>query len=82
MERDLAAIQAKLDSLEQEADSIGTEHPDEAAVIRDRITQIQQIWEQLKQMVSINILELRACNCLRMIINLGMYFILCYVVCS
>lgn len=58
MERDLAAIQAKLDSLEQEADSIGTEHPEDAAVIRDRITQIQQIWEQLKQMVSINILEL------------------------
>ncbi|XP_023703245.1 spectrin beta chain isoform X6 [Cryptotermes secundus] len=51
MERDLAAIQAKLDSLEQEADSIGTEHPDEAALIRERITQIQQIWEQLTQML-------------------------------
>jgi len=60
MERDLAAIQAKLDSLEQEADAIGSEHPEEAAAIRDRITQIQQIWEQLKQMVGINILELRA----------------------
>jgi spectrin beta len=59
MERDLAAIQAKLDSLEQEADSIGTEHPEDAAVIRERITQIQQIWEQLKQMVGINSLELR-----------------------
>jgi spectrin beta len=55
MERDLAAIQAKLDSLEQEADSIGTEHPEEAAIIRERITQIQQIWEQLTQMVSVNI---------------------------
>lgn len=55
MERDLAAIQAKLDSLEQEADSIGTEHPEEAAIIRDRITQIQQIWEQLTQMVNVNV---------------------------
>ncbi|PSN56235.1 Spectrin beta chain [Blattella germanica] len=51
MERDLAAIQAKLDSLEQEADSIGTEHPEDAAVIRERIQQIQQIWEQLTQML-------------------------------
>lgn len=59
MERDLAAIQAKLDSLEQEADSIGTEHPEEAALIRERITQIQQIWEQLTQMASAHILELR-----------------------
>ncbi|GLH07508.1 Spectrin beta chain [Gryllus bimaculatus] len=51
MERDLAAIQAKLDSLEQEAESIGTEHPEEAAVIRERITSIQVIWEQLTQML-------------------------------
>jgi spectrin beta len=58
MERDLAAIQAKLDSLEQEADSIGTEHPEEAALIRERITQIQQIWEQLTQMASADSLEL------------------------
>lgn len=60
MERDLAAIQAKLDSLEQEADSIGTEHPEEAALIRERITQIQQIWEQLTQMASADSLELMA----------------------
>lgn len=51
MERDLAAIQAKLDSLEREAEAIGDEHPDEAALIRERITQIQSIWEQLTQMV-------------------------------
>lgn len=51
MERDLAAIQAKLDSLEQEADTIGKDHPEEAAVIRERIVQIQSIWEQLTQMV-------------------------------
>lgn len=52
MERDLAAIQAKLDALQAEAEAIEDEHPDEAAVIRERITQITQIWEQLTQMVS------------------------------
>lgn len=52
MERDLAAIQAKLDSLEAEADAIAEEHPEEAAAIRERITQITLIWEQLTQMVN------------------------------
>ncbi|XP_048516280.1 spectrin beta chain isoform X2 [Athalia rosae] len=51
MERDLAAIQAKLDALEKEAQSIEQEHPEEAAVIRERITQIHTIWEQLTQML-------------------------------
>ncbi|KAL0280603.1 UNVERIFIED_CONTAM: hypothetical protein PYX00_001846 [Menopon gallinae] len=51
MERDLAAIQAKLDSLEREAEEIGKDHPEELAVIRDRIVQIQAIWEQLTQML-------------------------------
>lgn len=51
MERDLAAIQAKLTSLEEEAASIEGEHPEEAAVIRERIVQIQIIWERLTQML-------------------------------
>ncbi|XP_046599297.1 spectrin beta chain isoform X3 [Neodiprion lecontei] len=51
MERDLAAIQAKLNALEKEAQSIEQEHPDEAAVIRERITQIHTMWEQLTQML-------------------------------
>ncbi|XP_015125014.1 spectrin beta chain isoform X2 [Diachasma alloeum] len=51
MERDLAAIQAKLDALEKEAQSIEQEHPEEAALIRERITQIQTIWEELTQML-------------------------------
>ncbi|XP_050300402.1 spectrin beta chain isoform X2 [Anthonomus grandis grandis] len=51
MERDLAAIQAKLNSLQKEADSIEGEHPEEAAVIRERIVQIQIIWERLTQML-------------------------------
>ncbi|KAL5276086.1 SPTBN1 family protein [Megaselia abdita] len=51
MERDLAAIQAKLSSLEKEADDIEGEHPEEAALIRERVAQIQMIWEQLTQML-------------------------------
>ncbi|CAH0387321.1 unnamed protein product [Bemisia tabaci] len=51
MERDLAAIQAKLDSLESEAATISNEHPEEAEAIRERIQQIQVIWEQLTQML-------------------------------
>ncbi|XP_014212217.1 spectrin beta chain isoform X3 [Copidosoma floridanum] len=51
MERDLAAIQAKLDALEKEANVIEGEHPEEAAMIRERITQIHAIWEQLTHML-------------------------------
>lgn len=51
MERDLAAIQAKLTALEHEADSIEHDHPEEAAIIRERISQIQIIWEQLTHML-------------------------------
>lgn len=52
MERDLAAIQAKLDSLESEAQINEKEHPEEAAIIRERIETIQKDWEELTQMVS------------------------------
>ncbi|KAH8380943.1 spectrin beta chain isoform X1 [Drosophila serrata] len=51
MDRDLAAIQAKLSSLEREANSIEDEHPEEAQIIRERIAQIELIWEQLTQML-------------------------------
>ncbi|XP_018330207.1 spectrin beta chain isoform X2 [Agrilus planipennis] len=51
MERDLAAIQAKLTALDKEAAAIENEHPEEAAVIRERIIQIQIVWEQLTQML-------------------------------
>lgn len=54
MERDLAAIQAKLDSLESEARLNEKEHPEEAAVIRERIETIQKDWEELTQMVKTN----------------------------
>lgn len=51
MERDLAAIQAKLKSLEKEATEMENEHPEEAEQIRTRITQIQIMWERLTQML-------------------------------
>lgn len=51
MERDLAAIQAKLNALEKEADAIEGTHPEEAAAIRERIASIQIIWEQLTLML-------------------------------
>lgn len=52
MERDLAAIEARIRSLTREADAIEEEHPEEAELIRERIAQIQLIWEQLTQMVA------------------------------
>lgn len=55
MERDLAAIQAKLESLEREAEANSTTHPEEAEAIRERIVQIRAIWEQLTQMVVVKI---------------------------
>ncbi|XP_042238845.1 spectrin beta chain-like isoform X1 [Homarus americanus] len=51
MERDLAAIQAKLDSLEREADKISQDHPDEAELIRERVEQIRAVWDQLTQLL-------------------------------
>ncbi len=51
LERDLAAIQAKLDSLNQEADRIQDAKPEEAAAIREKITQITELWQELKTMV-------------------------------
>ena len=51
MERDLAAIQAKLDSLEKEAEKISDEHPEEAELIKQRIDQIREVWDQLTQLL-------------------------------
>ncbi|ODM93367.1 Spectrin beta chain, partial [Orchesella cincta] len=51
MERDVAAIQAKLDALEKEADRISEDHPEEAALIRERIEQIRTVWEQMTHML-------------------------------
>jgi spectrin beta len=51
MERDLAAIQTQLNTLETEAEKMEVEHPEEAAAIRDRVNQISEVWEQLTQLL-------------------------------
>jgi len=51
MERDLAAIQAKLDALDKEAEKIGLDHPEEEALIRERTGQIRTVWDDLTQML-------------------------------
>ncbi|CAJ0579409.1 unnamed protein product, partial [Mesorhabditis spiculigera] len=51
MERDLGAIQAKLDALHKEADEIQREKPEEAMAIRDDIKRIHQVWDLLNRKV-------------------------------
>ena len=51
MERDLAAIQAKLDSLEKEAERMQVEHPEEARAIRERVNEISAVWEDLTRLL-------------------------------
>merc|ERR1719510_1212211 len=51
MERDLAAIQAKLDALEEESEKIATSHPEEAVVIQQRTNRLREIWDQLEEML-------------------------------
>ncbi|UYV71261.1 SPTBN1 [Cordylochernes scorpioides] len=51
MERDLAAIQNKLDFLEKEAEKIQDEQPEEARNIQERVVQIKTVWEQLTQLL-------------------------------
>lgn len=51
MERDLAAIYQQVDNLEKEAQKIEKQHPEEAEQIRERITQISGVFDQLNQMI-------------------------------
>ncbi|ETN76081.1 spectrin repeat-containing domain protein [Necator americanus] len=51
MERDLGAIQAKLDALHKEADSIERERPSEAQAIREDIKRIHHVWDILNKKV-------------------------------
>merc|ERR1719340_280505 len=53
MERDLAAIKAKLSALEGEAGKIEGTHPEEAEVVIERITKLRQSWEQLTAMLTV-----------------------------
>merc|ERR1719461_1466484 len=53
MERDLAAIKAKLKSLEAEADKIKDTHPEESEVVTERTAKLRQSWEQLTAMLTV-----------------------------
>nr|XP_033794885.1 spectrin beta chain, non-erythrocytic 1 isoform X2 [Geotrypetes seraphini] len=48
MERDLAAIEAKLTDLEKEAEKLEAEHPDQAQAILARLSEINNVWEEMK----------------------------------
>uniref|UniRef100_A0A674DG53 Spectrin beta chain n=1 Tax=Salmo trutta TaxID=8032 RepID=A0A674DG53_SALTR len=47
MERDLEAIQGKLDDLRNEAEKLAEEHPDQAEEIHAHLGGIQEVWEEL-----------------------------------
>ncbi|XP_023337071.1 spectrin beta chain isoform X7 [Eurytemora carolleeae] len=51
MERDLAAIQAKLDALDEEADKISVSHPEEAVIIKQRTNRLREVWDLLTAML-------------------------------
>ena len=53
MERDLAAIEAKLKALEEESSKIQGSHPEEGEVVIERITKLRQSWEQLTAMLQV-----------------------------
>uniref|UniRef100_A0AAY4AXZ3 Spectrin beta chain n=1 Tax=Denticeps clupeoides TaxID=299321 RepID=A0AAY4AXZ3_9TELE len=48
MERDLAAIEAKLGDLRGEAERLAEEHPDQAKAITGRLAEINSVWEEMK----------------------------------
>ncbi len=51
MDRDMAAIEAKLKSLEEEAGRIRDSHPDEAQLVMDRTAKLRKEWEDLNTML-------------------------------
>jgi len=51
LERDMAAIQSKLDQLESEASKLEKDHPDEARDIRTKVGQINSVWYELKEIL-------------------------------
>uniref|UniRef100_A0A673HML7 Spectrin beta chain n=1 Tax=Sinocyclocheilus rhinocerous TaxID=307959 RepID=A0A673HML7_9TELE len=48
MERDLEAIQGKLDDLRCEAEKLVSEHPEQEEEIKGRLAEIQEVWEELR----------------------------------
>ncbi len=53
MERDLAAICSQVDNLENEAQRIQDKHPEEAEEIRERVTQISTVFDQLNELIKV-----------------------------
>ena len=51
LERDMAAIQSKLDQLESEASKLEKDHPEEAQDIRNKVGQINSVWYELKEIL-------------------------------
>lgn len=49
MERDLEAIQGKLRDLREEAARLAEQHPEQAAAILDRLTEIDGTWDELRE---------------------------------
>ncbi|CAF3598148.1 unnamed protein product [Rotaria socialis] len=51
LERDMAAIQSKLDQLELEATKLEKDHPDDAKNIHNKVNQISSVWYELKEIL-------------------------------
>ncbi|KAJ7996636.1 hypothetical protein DPEC_G00239100 [Dallia pectoralis] len=47
MERDLEAIQGKLDDLKKEAEKLAEEHPEQSEEIYGHLGEIQEVWQEL-----------------------------------
>ena len=52
LERDLAAIQAKKDQLETQANALEGDHPQESAEIKEQIAEITGTWQELKNLLN------------------------------
>jgi spectrin beta len=52
LERDLAAIHAKKEQLEQQASVLEKDHPQESREIKDRLSEITSVWHELKDLLS------------------------------
>ena len=51
LERDMAAIQSKLDQLESEATKLEKDHPEDVQDINQKVGQINSVWYELKEIL-------------------------------
>ena len=52
LERDLAAIESKKQQLEEQANALEKDHPQESAEIRESLNEITKVWLDLKQLLN------------------------------